>query len=98
MTAAPGGAAVQVRVIPRAGRSELAGLRGGALLVRIAAAPVEGGANEAVIDFLAGAFGLPRRFISILSGERSRDKRVLIAGLDADAARERIRALIGSKK
>lgn len=88
------GAAVQIRVIPRAGRSQVAGVRDRALLLRIAAAPVDGAANGAVLDLLARAFGVPRRAISILSGARSRDKRIVIAGLDAGAVRRRLESLI----
>ena len=74
---------VSVRVVPRAGRTRLDGRRGDALLVRLAAPPVEGAANEALIAFLAEALHLPRRNLRICSGEKSRDKRVAIAGLPA---------------
>jgi uncharacterized protein (TIGR00251 family) len=77
---------LEIRVIPRAGRSELAGLRDGAVLVRLAAAPVDGAANAALISLLSAALGIPRRDITIVSGERSRTKRVRIAGLDRDQA------------
>jgi uncharacterized protein (TIGR00251 family) len=75
-----------VRVIPRAGRSGVAGLRDGALLVRLAAAPVDGAANTELIAVLAHALHLPKRDITIVSGERSRSKRVRIAGMDAAQA------------
>ncbi len=66
--------------MPRAGRSGIAGMRGDALLVRLAAAPVEGGANEELIAVLAKALAVPRRQISVVAGERARDKRVLLEG------------------
>jgi len=69
---------LNVRVIPRAGKTALAGERGGALVVRLAAPPVEGAANEALIDFLARHFHVPRRAVRILRGARSRDKLVEI--------------------
>ena len=75
---------LDVRVIPRAGRSEIAGLRDGALRIRLAAAPVDGAANTELIDLLAQALRIPRRDITIVSGERSRSKRVRITGLDRD--------------
>jgi len=56
------------------------GLRGDAVLIRLAAPPVEGAANEALIAFLSEALGVPRRSIAIVSGEKSRDKRVRIEG------------------
>ena len=81
---------VTVRVIPRAKRNEFAGERHGALVVRLAAPPVEGAANDALIEFLARALGVPRRAVRIVGGERSRNKRVAIAGV-TDA---QVRALV----
>lgn len=74
-----------VRVIPRSPRSKIDGRRGDALLVRLAAPPVEGAANEALIDLLSREFHLPKRQITIVSGAASRDKRVELSGVpDAD--------------
>jgi uncharacterized protein (TIGR00251 family) len=81
---------LKVRVVPRAKKTELSGERDGALVVRLAAPPVEGAANDALIDFFARALGVPRRAVRIVSGERSRNKRVAIAGV-ADG---QIRALL----
>jgi hypothetical protein len=75
------GVEFSVRVIPRARKTQCAGVRGESLLVRLAAAPVEGAANDALIEFFAGALGVPRRAVRILSGERNREKRVAIAGV-----------------
>jgi uncharacterized protein (TIGR00251 family) len=66
--------------MPRAGRTSVAGTREGALLVRLAAAPVDGAANEALIAFLSELFDRPKRDITLVSGHTSRDKRVAIAG------------------
>lgn len=85
ITGVPGGVEIQIKVIPRAGRTAVAGTRDGALLVRLAAAPVDGAANEALIEVLADALGVPRRNVSIVSGERSKQKRVRITGIGADA-------------
>jgi uncharacterized protein (TIGR00251 family) len=79
------GQLIDVRVVPRAGRSGVAGLRDGALLVRLAAAPVDGAANTELIAVLADALHLPKRSIQIVSGDRSRTKRVLVEGQDAAA-------------
>ena len=76
--------------MPRAPRTRVDGTRGGAVLIRLAAPPVDGAANDALIAFLADALGLPRRNISIVSGEKSRDKRVRIEGIDEPAARTRL--------
>ena len=75
---------LEIRVIPRAGRSGFAGLRDGALLVKLAAAPVDGAANAELIALLAKTLKIPKRDITIVSGERSRSKRVRVAGLDRD--------------
>ena len=55
-------------------------------VVRVAAPPVDGAANDALIAFLADALHVPRRAVRIVSGERSRQKRVAIAGDAADAS------------
>ena len=86
------GVIVSVRVIPRAGKSGVAGTRGGALLVRLTAPPVEGAANAQLIDVMASALGVPKRAVSIVSGERARQKRVHIAGIDAATAETRLLA------
>jgi uncharacterized protein len=66
------------------------GVRGDAVLIRLAAPPVEGAANEALVAFLSEALGLPRRSVTIVSGDKSRNKRVRIEGLDQATARERL--------
>ena len=69
---------------PRAGRSGFAGLRDGVLVVKLAAAPVDGAANEELISLLAKTLKIPKRDITIVGGERSRSKRIRIAGLDRE--------------
>jgi len=78
---------VDIRVIPRARKTEFGGERDGAFIVRLAAPPVEGAANEALVTFLTDRLGLPHRAVRIVSGERSRRKRVEIDGLTADRFR-----------
>lgn len=65
---------------PGAKRTEAAGLHGGRLKIRLAARAVEGAANEALVDFLAGAFAVAKRNVRIVAGEKSRQKRVSVAG------------------
>jgi len=72
-----------VRVVPRASRSEIAGEFDRALRVRLAAPPVEGAANEELIRLLAKSLGLPRTAVEIISGHSSRTKRVKVNGLKA---------------
>ena len=75
---------VDIKVIPRAGRTSLAGMRDGAVLIRLAAAPVDGAANSELIDFVANLFDVPKHNVTIISGEKSRLKRVRIDGVTAE--------------
>lgn len=77
----------EVRVVPRAGRDAIRGLHGEALRVAVAAAPVEGAANEALIALLAEALGVGKRDVEIVSGEHSRQKRVRVRGTSEAAVR-----------
>jgi uncharacterized protein YggU (UPF0235/DUF167 family) len=65
-------------------------MRDGALLIRLAAAPVDGAANAELIELLARALDTPKRNITIVGGERSRSKRVRIAGMDATTVLARL--------
>jgi uncharacterized protein len=76
-----------VRVIPRARKTEFAGVREEAIVVRVSAPPVEGAANETLTEFLAGVLHVPRRSVRILSGDRGREKRIAIGGVTADQVR-----------
>jgi uncharacterized protein len=76
-----------VRVRARARRTEIAGERGGAILVRLAAPPVEGKANAALCRLIAERAGLSRRSVTIVRGERSRDKLLRVEGVDEAALR-----------
>jgi uncharacterized protein (TIGR00251 family) len=85
---------LHIRVIPRASKSAIAGTRGDALLVRLSAPPVEGAANEALIDLLARTLGQPRRNVTIVSGHTSRDKRVSIEGISDSDLTARLSAIL----
>jgi uncharacterized protein (TIGR00251 family) len=84
ITGTPDGILLNVRVIPRAGKSGIAGTRNEALLVRLNAAPVDGAANAELVEVLAGVLSVPRRSITLVSGERSRAKRVRVAGVTVE--------------
>jgi len=81
-----------VRVVPRSGRTGVAGARHGAILVRLAAAPVDGAANAALIAFLADRLGLPKHRVHLVAGERSRNKRLAITGVSAEFVSSRLQA------
>ncbi len=84
------GTIVDVRVIPRSSRSAIAGMRNDAVLVRLNAPPVGGAANAELVRLLAEVLDVPRRDIEIVSGERSRGKRVRIRGLGAADVERRL--------
>ena len=78
---------LQVSVVPNAKRTEVDGLHDGALRVRLAAPPIEGRANEALVAWLAKAMGVAKRDVELVRGETSRRKQVAIAvSLEAAAA------------
>ena len=79
-----------IRVKPRASREGLEGVREGALQVSVAAAPVDGQANEAVVKALASALGVHRRDVKIVAGETGRQKIVEISGLSESMLRARL--------
>ena len=77
------GAVFSVRVVPRASRSEAAGIQDGALKLRITAPPVDGKANEECIRLVAGILGVKRAQVAIIAGHTSRTKTVAVAGVKA---------------
>ena len=83
-------------MIPRARKTALGGVRDDALVVRLAAPPVEGAANEALVDYFAALLRLPRRAVRIVSGERGRRKRIALAGVTAETVREVVKAANGT--
>ena len=74
---------LQVRVQPRASRTEFAGTRGDRLRIRLHAPPVDGRANAALVEFVADACGLPRARVTLEKGATGRDKRLRLHGLAA---------------
>lgn len=82
-----GGVRIAIHVQPRASRSEVAGAHGDALKIRLSAPPVDGAANEALVELLSERFAVPSRAVRILSGAQSRAKIVEIDGLTADDVR-----------
>lgn len=84
--AAPGGGIVRIRTQPRASRTEVAGVHGETLRIRVAAPPVEGAANRALLKFLARRLRLPRSDIEIRAGHAARVKSVWVRDLDERTA------------
>lgn len=90
----PEGALVRVRVQPRASRSEIVAWQDNTLRVRVSAPPVDGEANAAVEKLLARALGVAPSTVSVVRGDRSRDKVVRVAGLSLADVRVRLSAAV----
>ncbi len=86
------GVSFAVKVHPRARKNAITGEIGDALKLALTAPPVEGKANEAVIEFLAALLKVPRASVTIASGQTSRNKVVRVQGVTAVQIGERVRA------
>jgi uncharacterized protein (TIGR00251 family) len=95
LTVVPRGSVVRfsVRVQPRASRSAIEGVHAGALKVRLTAPPVDGAANEALVELLADRLGVPKRAVVIVGGASSRTKVVEVDGVDV----ARVRLLVAGR-
>lgn len=78
-----------IKAIPNAPRNLIVGWLGDALKVKVHAPALEGRANEELCEFLADSLGLPRRAVSVLQGDKSRQKVVQVDGLSVEAIRAR---------
>jgi hypothetical protein len=81
---------LRIHCQPRASKTEIVGLHGDALKVRLAAPPVEGQANAELCQFLAQYFGVLGQEVQILSGKGARQKRVLIKGKTSQEIQDRL--------
>jgi uncharacterized protein len=77
-----------VRVQPRASKTEVSGIHGDALKIRLSAPPVDGAANAALVEFLSRLFAVPRRAVMILAGESSRLKIIEVEGITERAVHD----------
>ena len=88
-----GGAALPVKVVPRASKNEIVGVgEDGTLRIRVTAPPVEGAANEAVIELLADVLGIAKSNIDIVAGLAGTTKLVSIIGIDPIQVDAKLRA------
>ncbi|WP_348663787.1 DUF167 family protein [Chlamydia vaughanii] len=69
---------LEVKVTPKSKENKIVGFEGETLKIRVTEAPEKGKANEAVIALLAKALSLPKRDVTLISGETSRKKRILL--------------------
>ena len=91
MTETPAGVVLNVKAQPRSSRAGLDGFAGDAVKVRIRSAPVDGKANKELVETLADEFGIAKSRVVFKSGETSKTKRILLAGLTADEVAARLR-------
>ena len=75
------GCTISLKVVPRSSKNQIVGVENGALKIKLTAPPVEGSANEAVVEFLADFLKKPKRFVTLISGQQSRNKVVLVSGV-----------------
>lgn len=87
ITSGKDGATFTVKVVPRASRNEIAASREGVLRIRLTAPPVGGAANKALVKFLAGVLGVPKRDIEIVAGHTGRQKVIQVRGLSPEQVR-----------
>ena len=90
MTETPEGVVLNVRAQPRSSRAGIDGVVGDAVKVRVRCAPVDGKANKELIETLADEFGVAKSLVVFKSGEASRQKRILLRGVTADAVRRKL--------
>ncbi len=92
------GAALTIRVTPRSRKTEFGGvMENGTLRVRVAAPPVEGKANTALVRFLAKVLGVRKNRIDIVAGEKGLDKIISILDMSAEDAEQRIQGFLGEE-
>ncbi len=85
------GAALAVRVTPRASRNAIVGvLDDGTIKIHLTAPPVEGEANQALLDFLAKVLSVPKSHLEIVAGHNGRDKLISILNMDVQTVHKRI--------
>lgn len=89
---APPSCTLEIKAVPNAPRSEVAGWLGAALKVKVHAPALEGRANDELCEFLAEKLSLPRRAVTLLRGDKSRQKVVRLEGLDLAEAKRRLGA------
>jgi uncharacterized protein (TIGR00251 family) len=91
------GAVLVVMVTPRAGKTGIVRIEADAVRIRLAAAPVDGAANAALLRYLADVLDRPRSSLRLLGGETGRRKRVLVTGLSPAELTRRIEQITGGE-
>lgn len=84
------GCLLTVKATPRASRTAVAGADAAWLRIRLQAPPVDGRANEALVEFLVETLDLPKRAVAVVAGETGRIKKVRIVGMGVEAVRTKL--------
>ena len=87
ITSREGGCAIALYASPRASRTQVCGLHDGRVKLQVAAPPVDGAANEAIIVFLASTLGVSKSAITLASGQTGKRKLAHVTGVTPDDAR-----------
>ena len=90
ITETPEGVVLSVRAQPRSSKAGIDGLWGDAVRVRVRCAPVDGKANRELVETLADEFGIAKSSVVFKGGETSKNKRLLLRGVTAAAAMQRV--------
>lgn len=72
---------IDARIIPKSSRNEVVSEESGLVKIKVTSPPVDGKANKAVVDLLAKQLKVPKKDIQIVSGEKSRNKKIRISGI-----------------
>ncbi len=91
ITESNGMVTLTLQVVPRASKNQIVGIQGDALKIRLNAPPVEGKANDALIQFLAEWLGVARAQIEIIAGHTARRKIVRVRGISARVVQDRVK-------
>lgn len=89
--ATKGGVRLHLFIQPKSSRNEVVGPHNGEIKIKLTAPPVDGKANECLIEFLSDLFDIPKRDVHLIKGETGRHKVVKLTGLDAEKIREALR-------
>lgn len=91
-----GGVVLHLVVQPRASKNEIVGAQGEELKIRLTSPPVEGAANKLCCEFFAAVFDVPKRAVTLESGDKSRHKRLRIEGVTLDEAQRLLHKALGN--
>jgi uncharacterized protein (TIGR00251 family) len=91
ITESKGMVTLTIKIVPRARKNQIAGIEGDALKIRLNAPPVEGKANDALVEFLAKTLGIARAQIEIVAGHTARRKIVRVRGISAREVEARMK-------